>query len=67
MSSSGNEFVEFNGTVKKATDKAILFTMEDSKQEVWIPRSVIEDGDELEEDEIDQTIFVKEWFADREL
>ncbi len=40
------------------TDKAILFLIEDD--EVWIPKSVIEDDDCM------GTIEVATWFCDRE-
>lgn len=49
--------------IKRATDLAVLAEIGGS--EYWIPRSVIEDGDDLDEGDFGE-INVAEWFAQKE-
>lgn len=49
--------------IKRATDLAVL--AEINGEEYWIPRSVIEDGDDLEEGDSGE-IEIAEWFARKE-
>jgi hypothetical protein len=51
-----------DGTVKASTAKAVL--VQQGKREVWVPRSVIENGDELTKG--DNDIRVESWFAEKE-
>ncbi len=37
------------GEVIRTTDRAVLFRLEDSGEEKWIPRSQIDDGDDVQE------------------
>jgi hypothetical protein len=57
-------FVPVDGSVTKVTAKAVLYVSKAAKTEHWIPRSVIEDGDDIEEGE--QEMLVAEWFLDKE-
>lgn len=58
------EFVPVEvGGILVATDRAVL--VEVDGEEVWVPRSVIEGGDGLEESEETQEIDVAEWFAEK--
>lgn len=50
-------------TVVKTTDRAVL--VEVGGEEYWIPRSVIEDGDELDEGDNGE-IEVADWFLRKE-
>jgi len=51
--------------IVKATAKAVLVRFSTAgRADVWIPRSVCEDGDALEEGDTD--VVVQEWFAERE-
>lgn len=49
--------------VIRVTDRAVLLTQGDDR-EVWVPRSVCEDGDSLDVGDTD--ICVSRWFAERE-
>lgn len=51
------------GVVKRTTPRAILF-LHGSLEEHWIPRSVIENGDDVEEGSC--TIEVEQWFCEKE-
>lgn len=56
-------YVDLDGyRVARTTAKAVLLAKGDF--EVWVPRSVCEDGDELDMGDTD--ICVAEWFAERE-
>ncbi len=53
--------VEFTGEIKHDTGSAILVIVEDTGEEVWIPRSQVE---EIESgNSVISTIIVKEWIA----
>jgi len=49
--------------ITRATNKAVLAKI--GENEHWIPRSVIEDGDDLDEGDFGE-INVAEWFAQKE-
>jgi hypothetical protein len=54
--------------ILRTTEKAVLCEFYDPKDgafEKWVPRSVIEDGDQLEEG-LNQDIEVAGWFATKE-
>lgn len=50
--------------IVKATDQAIAIDMGDDEW-TWLPRSVVEDGDDMEEGE-EYEINVQTWFAEKE-
>lgn len=50
--------------VIRETDLALLFLIDDD--EVWMPKSVITDGDEIEVGACEIEIEVAEWFAKQE-
>lgn len=56
-----------SGDVVHTTDKAILIATDDqgSLKQFWIPRSVIEDGEEVEEGEA-LDIHVETWWLEKE-
>lgn len=60
-----NETVEIIGVVKKETAKAVLFVDSGSAEEVWIPKSIIQTDEDLEEGE-EITISIPDWFAIKE-
>lgn len=62
------EYDEISGTIAEVTDKAILVDIKGTRGEHWIPRSVIEDGDEINENDIgeDLEFMVESWFVDKE-
>lgn len=47
------------------TDKAIRVHLEDG-DEVWVPRSVMDDPDRLSKGDTDVTLTVKAWWAEKE-
>lgn len=51
------------GEVKRTTRLAVLFKPEDG-DELWVPRSVCLDGDEIEDGDTD--LVIADWFIDRE-
>lgn len=63
-----------SGAVMHMTDKAILLRIDGQFQktadgervprELWVPRSVIEDGDSIKPDDMD--FHVRSWFAEQE-
>lgn len=57
-------YVPVTGTITRVTEKAVLYVSKAAKTEHWIPRSVIEDGDDIEVGEQDMN--VAEWFLDKE-
>lgn len=50
--------------VKRETDLAFLFELESS--ELWVPKSVIEEPDDVAVDDEDIEVNVKTWFAEKE-
>jgi len=64
---SEKEYDEVSGTLADVTDKAIKIESS-ARGEHWIPRSVIEDGDDYTEDDIgeDLEFMVESWFVDKE-
>lgn len=65
----GNEltenFLSYEGHVKKLTEKAALLVLEEHG-ELWVPKSQIDGGDELEEGEV-TTFLITQWFAEKEI
>ena len=57
------EYIPIQGIVIATTDAAILLSFS-NENEAWIPRSVIEDGDAVEEHDHDPN--TAEWFCDKE-
>lgn len=52
--------------VEATTPKAVKLRLEDGRS-LWIPRSVIEDGEDLDESKFGGgEIEVKSWFAEKE-
>lgn len=75
MRSRIQSFTPLSGEVIRETDMAILFRVEpdtlplpgmaqQESREVWIPRSVCDHGDDIEEGDTD--IYVSDWFCERE-
>ena len=66
---SGSEPYEVGeGEVRVVTEKALMFYVDATETEVWVPKSVIHEDSEIEEDadKGDEGILVvKEWFADK--
>lgn len=50
--------------VEASTRDAILFVIDD--REVWVPRSLIVDGESIYDDEEDGSFEVPEWWAEKE-
>lgn len=61
-----NSFVPLIGEIRRVSEKAILFIQ--PGRETWIPRSAIDDGDELvQTPRFDKyEINVAKWFAEKE-
>jgi len=57
------EYVPIKGEVQAVTDKAV-FLQQPNGNETWVPRSVIDGGDAVEESDCDPNI--AEWFCDKE-
>lgn len=53
------------GEVKHVTDRAILFSVEEGGEprEHWVPKSQVEDGDEVNVG--DTELYITVWFADK--
>lgn len=59
-----DDYCELTGSVViGTTPRAVLVRLDDMNQ-VWIPRSVCQDGDSLEEQ--DKNVSVQPWWAERE-
>lgn len=60
------EYVEIDLEIVTITDDAIL--TDDGDDEYWIPRSQIEDGEEIDWGDIGKTLTlnIAEWFAEKE-
>jgi len=56
--------VSLAGEILITTDKAVLFRSDSDDSETWIPRSVLLDGDKI--DEGDRDVVCAEWFALKE-
>jgi hypothetical protein len=50
--------------VRRETDLALLFVVDG--EEVWVPKSQIEESDEISEGDEDIEVNVAEWFAEQE-
>lgn len=68
-----SEFIPIDGLAVDTTNLAVLVRIEgrrdpisgrSSSREVWIPRSVLEDGNDVLSG--DKDLWVKEWFAVKE-
>jgi hypothetical protein len=67
------EYVEFKHCdIIADTKKAILVRCDDfdpddtGYDEVWIPRSVVEDGEQFMKQDEDVTVSIAEWFCEQE-
>lgn len=58
-----DEYVEISAEIKYMTEKAVL--VNDGDRDVWIPKSQIDEPDELEEG-VAAGFFIKKWFAKKE-
>ena len=60
------KYVEIDLDIVAMTDGAVL--CDDGDDEYWIPRSCIEDGEDIDYDDIEKTLTlnVAEWFAEKE-
>ncbi len=60
-------YIVITGIVTAVTDKAVMLQMDDSPNadnDVWVPRSVINEGRDVEFEDTD--LEVAEWFCDKE-
>lgn len=48
------------------TDKAICVRLEDGDEDKWVPRSVLDDPDRLGKGDVNVTLTVKRWWAEKE-
>jgi len=58
-----------NGKVIATSDGAVLIDLTELGQEVWIPRSIITDDSEIEDDAekgVEGEVAVKTWWAEKE-
>lgn len=64
--SDDTEYEYVHGNVTRATQKAVLLSVEDlnGTREIWIPRSCIQDGEEVSV--FDEGLYVAEWFCEKE-
>lgn len=60
------EYVVVNAIVGKLTEKAALLYFDNTMEEKWVPRSVIEDGESLEAVDDYQDIHIAKWWCDKE-
>jgi len=58
------ETVAIRGEVTRTTSAAVMIRHTDSDRDVWVPRSILLDGDALDIGDID--IVCPTWFARRE-
>ncbi len=58
-----NSFTEVDCEIVNTTDAAILIEYEDG--EIWIPRSAIENGDDIEGG--DGFVRIADWFIEKEM
>jgi hypothetical protein len=61
------QYIELDLQIVTMTPDAILLS--DGGEERWVPRSVIEDGNDYWEEDIGlmKTFEIQEWFAEKEL
>jgi hypothetical protein len=64
MARATKQYEAIGGEVVKTTDAAVLVDLKDGSDQKWVPRSVCEDGDSLEEG--DDDLRVEKWFAEKE-
>lgn len=55
-----------NAVCTKQTYKAILVEAPEMNdgEEIWIPKSVVDDNSEVYEEDTEGTLIIKEWFAE---
>lgn len=46
-----------------STDKAVLISPERTRDELWVPRSVIECGGTITEEGYESELYIKTWFC----
>jgi hypothetical protein len=51
------------GEVIKTTDKAVLFRLDDTGKEKWIPRSQIDDGEDVEVGAME--LYIAKWLVEK--
>jgi len=54
------------GAVKRATDKALLVSLDELGEEKWIPIAVIHDDSEVYEEGHEGEVVVASWWAEKE-
>jgi hypothetical protein len=64
MTHRANGSITLVGEITGTTEKAVQFRETVTGLELWIPRSVLQDGDALEMGDTD--LVCARWFADRE-
>lgn len=52
------------GVVTRLTDKAVLYKLREQDRVVWIPRSQIQEGENVQLD--DEDLQVSSWFIEKE-
>lgn len=60
-----DETTTVTAEVKATTDDAVLLDADGVTEPVWVPRSVIEDGDELSRGDSGE-LEIATWFAEKE-
>lgn len=55
------------GTILAETERAIFFRGDETGEESWIPRSQIEDGEDLTAAEYIDDLYITEWWRDEKL
>lgn len=64
---SRNEFVPISGIVERVTPKAIFLRGPGvGARAHWVPRSLIDDGEEIEMQIGVQEILIRQWFVEQE-
>lgn len=49
-----------------STDRAILISPENSEEELWVPRSVIECGETITDESYESELYIKTWFCQKQ-
>jgi hypothetical protein len=65
MSSSSWTHLDVSRIVRK-TERAMLIQLEHTGDQVWIPLSQVSDEEGYSEGDVNCTVSISEWFADKE-
>lgn len=66
MAERKKEYTTVNAVVVHSTGMALKLWFEETEREVWVPRSVVEDGFDVDDDDETQDLHIETWWCAKE-